>query len=236
MVETLYKAPDEYTPGDDEIAFGKKQEERRQREKKESTKGRPPRLHPDEETDVEEAAVAQAYKDAEIKHNSEDDEMMPFPHFVFPQCLCISHRIQGWDIYISDSLSHRIYRLDEDGKLSVLAGGVYGRRDGFATKARFNRPSGIAAAQDGHIYVVDIGSFSYRRIDPLGFVSTLGDLGRTTTTDIYRGAKNLNQFFAPCAIALAKKDRLLLLCDPYNHEIRTSRLPKLRTDIEINED
>eukprot|EP00466_Bigelowiella_natans_P008409 jgi/Bigna1/91808/estExt_fgenesh1_pg.C_1210007 len=172
MVETLYKAPDEYTPGDDEIAFGL-----------EGAVGEGgaecanvcireiARACPDLvfvlQRDVEEAAVAQAYKDAEIKHNSEDDEMMPFPHFVFPQCLCISHRIQGWDIYISDSLSHRIYRLDEDGKLSVLAGGVYGRRDGFATKARFNRPSGIAAAQDGHIYVVDIGSFSYRRIDPL---------------------------------------------------------------------
>jgi hypothetical protein len=54
--------------------------------------------------------------------------------------------------------------------------GGWGYRDGPAGTARFNDPSGVAAAADGSVWVADDGA-RVRRIDAVGQVSTVFDVG-----------------------------------------------------------
>jgi len=60
------------------------------------------------------------------------------------------------NLYIADTLNHRICRRDTSGNLTVYAGsGVAGYRDGGPTVAQFNHPTAIAADLQGNIYVAD---------------------------------------------------------------------------------
>lgn len=63
-------------------------------------------------------------------------------------------------LIVSDSAANRIKRISTDAEgpaiVSTLAGGISGSyADGPGTKALFNWPAGLAAAQDGSIYVAD---------------------------------------------------------------------------------
>jgi len=61
------------------------------------------------------------------------------------------------DLYVADSGSSSIKKIDGSGKASTLAGvdGQPGFADGDASHAQFYAPVGIAIADDGAIYVAD---------------------------------------------------------------------------------
>ncbi len=69
-------------------------------------------------------------------------------------------------LYVVGRCSNRIYRMELDGTVSVLAGsGVRGVQDGTAVEARFSTPNGIRASLTGDtLYVndsVDLGGGCY---------------------------------------------------------------------------
>ena len=90
-------------------------------------------------------------------------------------------------ILIADSSNHRIRRVSSIGVIETVAGtgaSEYRRVvDGDkATQATVRFPSGIAAADDGAIYIADSLNYVVRKISPEGMISTI--LGRPFTYDV----------------------------------------------------
>lgn len=76
-------------------------------------------------------------------------------------------------IIVADTNNHAIRRIDADGQVTTLAGGIYGAVDGPGAQARFRHPKAVAVAGDGTIVVADTASDTIRRIDADGNVTTL---------------------------------------------------------------
>ena len=75
-------------------------------------------------------------------------------------------------IVVAGNLDHRIRLVTPDGWVRTLAGGgpigseIGSHADGPGDQARFYRPSGVAVAKDGTIYVADSLNHVIRRIKP----------------------------------------------------------------------
>lgn len=78
-------------------------------------------------------------------------------------------------IYGTAFQSHRIYRIDEEGTVSLFLGAGAGNTDGDAAVARFNGPNGIIPSNSGDtLYVSDYYSKRVRMITNLeGTVSSI---------------------------------------------------------------
>jgi sugar lactone lactonase YvrE len=74
-------------------------------------------------------------------------------------------------IYVADSFSNRVYRLQADGSLVAVAGGGL-EYEGVATKASLFDPVGLAVAANGDLYIADDLGSSIRRLDRAGNLST----------------------------------------------------------------
>jgi sugar lactone lactonase YvrE len=88
------------------------------------------------------------------------------------------------NIYIADSLNHRIRKIDTEGIITTLAGtgeglfgmGSYAGDGGSALAAAFNFPRDIVLEADGSLLVLDQMNTRIRRIAPDGNVTTyIGD-------------------------------------------------------------
>jgi sugar lactone lactonase YvrE len=110
--------------------------------------------------------------------------------FIMPSALAIDAH---GDIYVTDSAAQRVRVVHADGSVGTVAGsgtlpsgGLWvtpGFKDGPALQAQFNRPSGIAVAPDGRIYVADTNNHCIRLVKD-GFVSTFaGTCGTLGTKD-----------------------------------------------------
>ena len=76
-------------------------------------------------------------------------------------------------ILVADTTGHRIWAVSPTGSLRLVAGSVYGYRDGPGAEALFRFPAGVAIGPDGTCYVADTGSDRIRTITPDGLVNTL---------------------------------------------------------------
>ena len=84
------------------------------------------------------------------------------------------------ELLIADRGNHAIRLVDCKGIITTIAGdGNYGYSGdgGYATKARFNKPSGVAAGIDGCIYIADTGNHCIRKINAQGIIETLAGCG-----------------------------------------------------------
>lgn len=68
----------------------------------------------------------------------------------------------GGDIYVTDERG-RIFEISAGGG-RALAGSIPGFRDGAGSEARFRRPTGIAAASPGRLFVADTGNALLRLV------------------------------------------------------------------------
>jgi len=122
------------------------------------------------------------------------------------------------NLFIVDSRNHVIRRISTNGIVSTFAGqaGTPGSSDG-SSAARFDTPSGIAAASNGDLYVSDTGNHTIRKVTPAGAVTTIaGVAGRSGFTD---GAGTSALFNSPLGLAVAV-DRTIFVADSGNHLVR----------------
>lgn len=121
-------------------------------------------------------------------------------------------------MYIADTGNHIIRKMDAKGILSTVAGtGQSGWRDGHASQALFNSPTGLVLRKDGVVFVADTGNHRIRRIDPDGTVRTLAGTG---TAGILDGPTSRAQLNAPQGLAWSAKEGRLYIADTGNHRIR----------------
>ncbi|MCI0636578.1 MAG: hypothetical protein L0206_22060, partial [Actinobacteria bacterium] len=126
-------------------------------------------------------------------------------------------------LYISDTLNHRIRRVDFALDLieTVAGNGAagFGGDDGPATAASLNEPRDIAFGPDGRLYVADYSNDRVRAIDP-----TTG----TITTVAGNGARGFGGDGGPATEASLDRpiglefdaNGNLYIADSYNHRIR----------------
>ncbi len=79
------------------------------------------------------------------------------------------------NIYVLDSASHAVRKIDSAGTVSILAGSHVeaGHVDGSAMSARFNAPIGLAIDASNNVYVAESSNHTIRKITPSGIVSTV---------------------------------------------------------------
>jgi len=86
---------------------------------------------------------------------------------------------QQGNLLFSEPGSHRIRRIDSQGRISTFAGGNAGFSGdgGQAAGAAFLSPTGLAFDRDGNLYVADTGNERVRRIGRDGIVTTVAGGG-----------------------------------------------------------
>lgn len=112
---------------------------------------------------------------------------------------------------ITDTENHVVRLYSSQGVKTLAGTGVAGLQNGSGAKAQFNRPTGLAQAPNGGLYVADSGNHVIRHIDAKGQVSTFagGSQGNAL------GATP--QFSEP--MGLFAQGETLLVADAGNHRI-----------------
>ena len=125
------------------------------------------------------------------------------------------------NLYIADTNSDRIRKVDSTGTITTIAG--TGERGfsgdgGPATQASLNSPFGVAVDGAGNLYIADQYNNRIRRVDSTGTITTIagteergfgGDGGPATQAPL----------FLPTGVAVDVEGNLYI-ADQYNHRIR----------------
>lgn len=121
------------------------------------------------------------------------------------------------NLYVADTGNHAIRRITPQGIVSTLAGtGVSGHRDGPASQAQFNGPTGVAVDAQGRVYVADTYNDRIRLISPDGHVTTLAGGDYPGFVD---GAGSAARFDTPTALAVDRHG-IVWVADLRNNAIR----------------
>ncbi len=123
------------------------------------------------------------------------------------------------NIYVADTWNHTIRKITSAGVVTTLAGlaGNFGAADGTNSKARFNRPTGLAVDAATNIFVADSLNHTIRKIAPTGAVSTIAGLaGVWGSAD---GTNSDARFYLPEGIGIAPNGDLFIT-DSGNQTLR----------------
>ncbi len=120
------------------------------------------------------------------------------------------------NLYLTDMGNHIIRKIDQGGRVTLLAGEGNSFADGVGRSAKFNYPLGIAVDATGIIYVADRENQRIRKALPNGQVSTLAGNGIIGSSD---GDGKDAQFYNPVGIAVDAQGNLYI-ADSENHRIR----------------
>ncbi len=119
--------------------------------------------------------------------------------------------------YVADAGDNNvIWRIDQAGSSSIVAGGAEGFADGRGRAAAFNTPSGLAVDEGGNLVVADTANHAVRRVTPAGDVVTLAGNGEPGRAD---GRGPDARFNGPVGVAIAP-GRSVIVADTYNDCIR----------------
>jgi len=125
--------------------------------------------------------------------------------------------LSGKSIYIADTFNHKIRMIDASHKTSTFAGtGEVGSEDGSQDRASFYRPTGIAVAKDGTIYIAEIDNHIIRRVSPDGKVTTFAGTGVKGDRD---GQAKQAQFNKPFNLIVNTQGDLYVT-ELGNHKVR----------------
>lgn len=84
------------------------------------------------------------------------------------------------NVYLCDTANHRVRRVSTAGIITTVAGnGVAGFSGdgGQARNASLSMPMGVAAGEDGSLYIADYGNHRIRRVRPDGVIETVAGSG-----------------------------------------------------------
>ena len=87
------------------------------------------------------------------------------------------------DLFIADSLNHRIRKVDAQGIITTVAGNGtngYVGDGGSAIQAKISMPAGIALDDAGNLFIADYGNHRIRKVSPFASLPTL-TLNNVTT-------------------------------------------------------
>jgi sugar lactone lactonase YvrE len=124
-------------------------------------------------------------------------------------------------LFIADSMNHRIRKVSKDGIMSTIAGtGVAGHSGdgGPATEAKLNGPYGVAVDNKGNLYVADQRNNRVRKIGPDGVITTLAGTDRRAF-DGDDGPANKASLAGPDAMLVDDLGNVII-ADSGNHRIR----------------
>ncbi|UTJ06117.1 Ig-like domain-containing protein [Arcobacter roscoffensis] len=138
------------------------------------------------------------------------------------------------NVYVADTLNHRIRKIDTNGNVTTLAGsGDAAFADGVGATASFNKPSGVAVDSSGNVYVADFGNDKIRKITSDGNVTTLAGSGLGGSTD---GNATVASFKNPYSVAVDSSGNTYV-ADILNNRIRKiSNVYKLLTGTPTKDD
>jgi len=122
------------------------------------------------------------------------------------------------NIYVSDTLNHRIRKIDAITKaVTTFSGtGVAGFANGAGNVAQFDEPVGLAMNASGTLFVSDSKNNRIRAINAAGEVSTYCGTGDAEFTD---GVNTAAEFNMPLGLAIDHAG-VLYVADSGNHRIR----------------
>jgi sugar lactone lactonase YvrE len=133
-----------------------------------------------------------------------------------PQALAVD---AAGNVFVADTMNHTIRVITPAGQVSTLAGraGDAGSADGANSRARFNRPAGMAHDGGTNLFVTDFLNHTIRRITPDGGVSTIaGAAGVWGHAD---GTNRTARFLHPQGIVAAGTGTLFVV-DSGNQTLR----------------
>jgi sugar lactone lactonase YvrE len=84
------------------------------------------------------------------------------------------------NLFIAETRSHAVRKLDTHGTITLVAGTHMGGRDGDggpALAAKLHQPYGLAVDDDGTLYIADRGNFQVRRVTTDGIIDTIAGTG-----------------------------------------------------------
>ena len=108
------------------------------------------------------------------------------------------------NIYITEGNNHRVSKINTAGYINTIAGtGVVGHSgdNGPATLATLNVPYGIVVDKSGNIYIAEDGGHCLRKIDTLGYITTIAGTGMHGYSGD-NGPATLAQLNRSCGVAV----------------------------------
>lgn len=125
--------------------------------------------------------------------------------FNAPLGLCID---ANDNLIVADFRNARIRRIDPQGNVTTIAGGVQGFANGTGSAARFYGPAGVALDRQGNIIVADYGNNRIRLISPTGQVTTIAGGGQYGN----QNGVGLNAKFAyPSSVTVDENNNIYVL-------------------------
>jgi len=109
----------------------------------------------------------------------------------------------GSDVYFTDESNNRVRKVDKDGNISTVAGigptnadGAFAGDGDLATRARLNRPAGLAVNGSGEIFIADTNNHRLRKVDTKGIITTLAGICLTNIDNPATGTGDV----LPCPV------------------------------------
>ncbi|ETR72343.1 MAG: hypothetical protein OMM_07562, partial [Candidatus Magnetoglobus multicellularis str. Araruama] len=114
-------------------------------------------------------------------------------------------------IYISDTLNHRIRKIDNGIINTVVGNGTpgYSGDGNHALSSSLNHPTGIAVASQNIIYIADKYNHRIRKVDQYDIITTIAGTGVEGNTD--SGLATEASLYLPDKIIITEDQRLLFL-------------------------
>src|ERR1039458_587268 len=125
------------------------------------------------------------------------------------------------NLYIADTSNHRIRKVDAGGVITTVAGTGklgYNGDEGPATSAELWLPAGVAADDNGDIFISDTGNNRIRQVTPDGVIHTIAGTGDASFGGDGGAALNA-QIYGPAGILLDGAGDLFF-ADATNNRVR----------------
>ncbi len=125
-------------------------------------------------------------------------------------------------LHFVDTRSHRVFRIEADGTLTVVAGTGergYEGDGGPADLALLANPTDVAIDPDGHIYIADVFNQVVRRVGPDGVIETVAGTG-TAGFSGDGGPATEAMLHDPWGLAIHPSSGHLVIGDGENDRIR----------------